>query len=579
MNIRVLMPVVFVLAGLALFGCRQRDAAASDVYVPRPKGTITFNKEIAPIVFQNCSPCHHPGESAPFDLLAYGDVRKRAEQIVKVTQRRYMPPWLPDPELVHFEGERRLSVEQLGLIKQWAEEGGAEGKAEDLPSLPKWSEKWRLGEPDLVVRPERAFPLPAESRDVYRNLTVRIPVGARRHVRGLEFRPNSRAVHHAFLRFDKTGEVIALDGKDGKPGFYGLHTPKTAESPITFASWQPGKTPRFYQPDLAWPLETNTVLVLQLHLQAIGKEEMIAPELAFYFTDQPGTAIAFKLPLNSYSIEIPAGVTNYVASDSVVLPVDVEIRGVLPHAHYLCREMKGYAELPDGSRRWLMSIRDWDFNWQGDYQFLTPLSLPKGTKLVMEYTYDNSTNNVRNPNHPPQTVRYGMQTTDEMGELWLLTVMKSREEFSQLQYALQPRYIRDSILYGEMMLRQNPRDAKALLEIGSSLVMSGKEIEGIERLKQALQIDPKLDEAHYFVGLALRASKQPGAARIEFEKVLGINPKHARARGNLGLVLVELGNLAGAAQQFEIALQLNPRDEIARDMLDQIRRELSARPK
>src|ERR1051325_2392758 len=188
------MCLSFLLAVLAA-GCRRPKNSGADVYVPRTKGTITFNKDIAPIVFNNCSGCHRPGESAPFTLLTYEDVQKRAQLIVDVTQRRVMPPWLPDPNIVHFVGERRLSATQIGLIKQWLEEGVAEGKKEGLPVPPKWNERWQLGEPDLVVKPANAFSLSADGRDIYRNLVVPIPIPARRYVRGLEFRPNSRAVH------------------------------------------------------------------------------------------------------------------------------------------------------------------------------------------------------------------------------------------------------------------------------------------------------------------------------------------------------------------------------------------------
>jgi len=536
---------------------------------------VTFSRHIAPIVFNHCSGCHRPGESAPFNLLSYEDVRKRSKLIVEVTQRRYMPPWLPDPNVVHFVGERRLSDEQIALIKQWGDHGAIEGNTNELPPLPKWNDRWPLGEPDLVLKPAVPFSLAAEGRDIYRNLLVPIPIAARRYVRGLDFKANSRAVHHAFFRFDKSGEIQALDGRDGQPGFYGLHTPKTAESPITFASWQPGKTARFYAPDMAWPLETNTMLVLQLHLQPIGKVEPIAPEVALYFADKPGEALAFKLPLNSYTLDIPAHVPNYVARDSVVLPIDLEIRGVLPHAHYLCREMKGWAELPDGTRRWLISIPQWDFNWQGDYQFPAPLALPKGTKLVMEYTYDNSTNNARNPSHPPQRVRYGMQSADEMGELWLLTVAKSQKDLRTLQDALRPRFMNDTILSNERLLESNPRDAKAYVEIGSALVMLGRMSEGIARLETALTIDPNLSEAHYFAGIAYRTLKQLDRARESFEAALRLNPKHARARGNLGLVLAEQGKFAEAAEQFRAALQLNPQDEIAADMLARIQQALA----
>jgi hypothetical protein len=545
------------------------------VSVSSPKGPITFNQHIAPIVFNHCSECHRPEASGPFSLLTYDDVRKRARQIVEVTQQREMPPWLPDSEAVHFVGERQLTAGQLALIREWADAGAVEGTGSP-PSPPQRNERWQLGQPDLVVKIPAGFLLPPDGDDVYRNFVIPLSLPARRYVRALEFRPNSRAVHHAFFRFDKTGQTRLQDGRDGRPGFDGIHTPKTAESPITFASWQPGKTPRFFAEDLAWPVETNTDLVVQIHLQPIGKVEPIVAEVAFYFTDKPGSAIAFKLPLSALTMDIPAGATNYVATDSFVLPVDLEVRAVLPHAHYLCRTVRGYAELPGGGRQWLISIPKWDFNWQGDYQYVKPLQLPKGTKLVMEYTFDNSTNNLRNPNNPPKPVRYGLQSTDEMAELWLQVVMKSQQDFSLLQRALQPRFIQETILASETLLRLNPRDAKAHCDIGAALLMQGNLEGALARLRTALELDSRNDEAHYFTGLAYRSQKRLAEAQQEFETALLLNPHHARARGNLGLVLTEQGNLAAAVQEFEIALQLNPQDEIARNMLNRIRQSTRA---
>ncbi|MBI3415105.1 MAG: tetratricopeptide repeat protein [Verrucomicrobia bacterium] len=559
-----------LLATLALTGCGRADDASSDKRTRRAKGRVTFNKDIAPIVFGNCSDCHHAGGSAPFDLVGYDDVKKRAKEITEVTRRRTMPPWLPDPKVVHLVGERHLTTQQIELIQQWLDEGMAEGEPQDLPPKPQWSGQWPLGEPDLVIKPAVAYLLAPAGPDVYRNLVVPIPLFARRYVRALDFRPNSRAVHHAFFRFDKTGYTRTQNANDGQPGFAGIHAPRSAESPITFASWQPGRTPRFFAADLAWPLETNTDAVLQLHLQPIGKAEPIAPELAFYFTDKPGTAIALKLPLDSYTIDIPAGASNYLATDSFVLPVDVEVRGVLPHAHYLGKQLKGYADFADGTRRWLMAINNWDFNWQGDYQYPAPIMLPKGTRLVMEYFYDNSTNNARNPNQPPRPVIYGMQSRDEMGELWLQVVLKSQPDFATLNRALQPRLLRDQILANEALLRRNPDNAHAWREVGTAMVISGQDEAGLERLRRAIQIDPNDDEAHYFAGLALRAKKRLDDARREFEAVLQINPRHTRARGNLGLVLTEQGNLKAAAREFQMVLQTNPQDEIALDMLKQI---------
>jgi Flp pilus assembly protein TadD len=569
---------LIALSVFALSGCRKSDDARTEVYVPRAKGTVTFNKDIAPIVFQNCASCHHPGGSAPFDLIAYDDVRKRAKQIVDVTQSRTMPPWLPDPNVVHLIGERRLTGEQIGLLQQWAQEGAGEGLAKDLPPVPQWNERWQLGEPDLVVKPAVAYTLAADGRDVYRNLVIAIPISARRYVRAIDFRPNTRAVHHAFFRFDKTSQTRALDGKDGQPGFGGVHGPRSAESPITFASWQPGRVARFYAEDLVWPLEPNTDLLLQLHLQPIGKVETVAPEVALYLTDKPGTAIAMKLPLDSYTIDIPPGASHHIVTDSFVTPVDLELRGILPHAHYLAKEMNRYADFPDGKRQWLMVIKNWDFNWQGDYQYPSPISLPKGTRLTMEWAYDNSANNPRNPNQPPRNVIYGMNTTDEMAELWLQVVMKSQADFSELTRALHPRLTRDILLANEALLRRNPRDAHAHCEIGMALAMSGKPQEAMPHLRASVELDPAYDEAHYFLGLALRMTKQLPEAQREFEAALQLNPRHARARGNLGLVLVEMGNYAGAIGHFEMALQLNPDDQIARNMLKQIRQQATRPP-
>lgn len=567
-----------LLSALALLvGCGESKQPAPDVFVPRPKGSVTFNKDVAPILYEHCGACHHRGGAAPFDLLTFNDAKKRARQLADVTQRRVMPPWLPNPRVVHFIGERQLSAQQIGLIRQWADEGAPEGMPGDLPVPPNWKEGWALGEPDLILKPHVAYSLSADGRDIYRNLVIPIPLSARRYVRGLEFRPNTRAVHHAFFRFDRGGRARAMDGKDGQPGFGGIHAPRTTESPITFASWQPGKTPRFYSDDLAWPLDPGTDLVLQMHLQPIGKVEPVAPEVALYFTDRPGTAIAFKIPLDSYRIEVPAGATNHLVTNSFTLPIDVEVRGVLPHAHNLCRTMRGYADLPDGSRRWLMWIDDWDFNWQGDYQFVTPVGLPKGTRLFMEYTFDNSTNNVRNPNQPPQTVYYGGNTTDEMAELWLQVIMKTKQDLETLNRALQPKFIEDSILANEALLRRNPDDPRAHAEIGSTLVLMGRVQDGLARLRRSMELDPSYDEAHYFAGLAWRMQKQLPAAQREFETTLRLNPKHAKASGNLGLVLLEQGNLPAAALQLEKTLQLNPDDEIARSVLQQVRQQMGVR--
>src|SRR5258708_24784250 len=138
-------------------------------YVHRPPHTLTFNKDIAPIIFDRCAYCHRPSQAAPFALLSYADVKKRAKQIAEVTARRYMPPWLPEPGYGEFADERRLNAEELGIIQQWVAEGAQEGKPSDVPALPHFVEGWRLGQPDLIVKAP-AYTLPGDGKDVYRNL-------------------------------------------------------------------------------------------------------------------------------------------------------------------------------------------------------------------------------------------------------------------------------------------------------------------------------------------------------------------------------------------------------------------------
>src|SRR5687767_4530450 len=165
--------LVWFLSALVLAGCSKEKP---DIYVPRAKGSLTFSKDIAPIMFNQCASCHRPGQAAPFSLLTYSDVQKRARQIAEVTASRYMPPWMPAPGYVEFADERRLTTDQIGIIQQWFTEGALEGRPSDLPPLPKWNEGWQLGQPDLVVTMPAPYTLPAEGKDVYRNFVIPIPL-------------------------------------------------------------------------------------------------------------------------------------------------------------------------------------------------------------------------------------------------------------------------------------------------------------------------------------------------------------------------------------------------------------------
>jgi len=544
-------------------------------YVARPTNTVTFTKDIAPIVFNHCATCHRPGQSAPFPLLNYADVKKHARQIVEVTGRRYMPPWLPQPGLVEYADARVLSVDELGLLGQWVDEGAAEGNPADLPALPVWPAGWQLGTPDLVVQMPEPFALAPEGRDVYRNFTVPIPgSNAMRYVEAVEFRPgNPKVVHHAAMKIDRSRYSRGMDERDPGPGFAGMNLPETTEAPGGhFLNWQPGKMPYRAPAGLAWKLSPETDFVMQLHLHPTGKPETVQAEAGFFFTDRAPTNSTLKIILDWPAIDIPAGATNYVIEDRYVLPVDVRALSIFPHAHYLAREMQAFATLPDGTRRWLLSIKDWDFNWQGDYRFAQPILLPRGTTLQMRFTYDNSTNNLRNPHQPPRRVVFGPQTTDEMGELWLQVLPENENELASLARDYASKQLEKAVAVNQQRLRSDAQDPKAHLQLGRALMALGKAVEAQSHFQRAVALDPKNDEPHYFLGVTLRMQRQMKAARQEFETALRLNPASYKAHGNLGLICYEEGDAVRAEEHFLAALRLNPDDKFAQANLDALLR-------
>jgi hypothetical protein len=549
------------VAALLVAGC-QRE----------PK-VVTYNEHIGPLILNRCASCHRPGQAAPFSLLTYEEVKKRANQIAEVTARRYMPPWLPEPGPLKFEGDRSLTDKEIDLIQRWAESGAIEGdgRLRGTRNPLQTNDGWQLGPPDLVVTMPEAYQLPASGRDVYRNFIIPVPLTSNRLVRAMEFKPGNKSVHHAFVRIDRARESRRLDAKDPEPGFGGMHTPPTVQSPEGFfLSWQPGKVVRTNKYGLSWLLEKNSDLVLQVHMQPVGKPEAVQCSVGLYFTDKPSPLLPMKVWMRSFNIDIPAGAANHFVEESYVLPVAVEVLAILPHAHYLGREMRAQATLPDGTEKPLLSIKQWDFNWQGEYQYKEPVKLPKGTRVSMRYLYDNSTNNARNPNHPPQPVKYGVQSTDEMGELWLQVLVANTNDQRILTSDAQKLMFKESLAYNQYLLRLNPADAKAHSELGKTLLLMGRRQEAQAFLLQAIQLGPDLDDPHYYLGLLFRLQGQLENARQEFEAAVGLNADNAKAHGNLGLVLAQLGDAVRARQHLGTALRLNPEDEIAKGALQEL---------
>jgi hypothetical protein len=402
-----------------------------------------FSTDIAPIVFRSCTSCHRPGEAAPFALMSYQDVKRRGALIAAVTQSRYMPPWHATPGYGDFIDVHRLTDEQIATIKQWVESGMPEGDAAKTPALPNFPEGWQLGKPDIILTMPQAFDLPATGPDIYRNFTIPMDVPENKWVRAVEFRPSARkVVHHALFFVDTTAESRKHDGEDGKPGYNGgLDGTRHAKSG-KLGGWAVGGNPHFLPAGLAYPLPKGSDFVLQMHFHLTGKVEREQSTIGIYLADKaPDRRIAaIQVPALfgvGNDLDIPAGEKAYLMKDSFTVPVDVEGITVSGHAHYLCRDMQAVATLPDGTKQWLLWIKDWDFGWQDQYQYKNPVALPAGTRIDVAITYDNSADNPHNPTHPPKRVKWGEQSFDEMGSVTVQVVPARQSDFLTLFGAIQ----------------------------------------------------------------------------------------------------------------------------------------------
>lgn len=398
----------------------------------------TFTEDIAPLVFQSCAPCHRPGEVAPFPLLNYADTKKRARNLLSVVEDRYMPPWHPEPGYGAFRHDPRLTDVQIATLREWVKTGMPEGPADKLPQLPKFPDGWQLGEPDMVVRTLGAFEVPASGRDIYRNFAIPLGLPEDKWITAIEVRPSARAVlHHVLIFTDEQQQMQAQDGKDGKPGFSGM---RLERSPM-IGGWAVGGMPEHLPEGLAVKLPKGSDLVLQSHFHPSGKKEKEQTTIGLYFAKEPPTRTLVSLQLPPFfgftaGLDIPAGEKEFRLKDSFTLPCDIDAVTVGGHAHTLCTSLRMHAELPSGVEVPLLKIARWDFDWQNRYTFQSPVRLPKGAVIRSELVYDNSKDNSNNPNKPPKRVRWGRETTDEMGSITVMIVPAFEKDLDVLMTAI-----------------------------------------------------------------------------------------------------------------------------------------------
>lgn len=585
---------VALLAGVALgvTGFRAGRTTGSVVHAGEDK--VTWARDVAPVVYRNCTACHHEGGSAPFSLMTYRDAQRWGTTMQDVTQSRYMPPWLPEPGHGDFADSRRMSDAEIATIRTWVATGMPQGDLENAPKPPVYSGEWQLGKPDLVLTVTSPTEVPASGPDVFMNFILPTSLDETKWVRAMEIKPGSpRVVHHANVILDRTATMRRAHPDDWKRGIPGMDitvdSGQDFDPDSHFLFWKPDSTALVEPETMPWRLDPGNDLILNMHLKPTGKVEKIQARVGLYFAKRPATEFPMLLQLeHDAALDIPAGDANFTVQDSLVLPEPVKVLAVYPHAHYLGKRMEGWATLPDGETKWLILIPDWDIERQAIYRLREPLALPKGTVLHMRYTYDNSTANVRNPHSPPVAVHAGNNSTDEMGHLWLQVLpMQSPEaarerdpripiEAAWMQDRLRKMpgdslalfnlagiaggdgdYAKAEQLYRDALV-QRPNDARVLTGLGYAEIETGNVADGEKRFRAAIAADPSYTDARFDLATLLLQHGDPAGAEREFRQLIELNSTDPVTHSGLGSALLAQKKTDAAKAELEMALKLDP---------------------
>lgn len=502
----------------------EDEVVLQDVFTPLPEGEVNFAEHVASIIQNNCVECHREGQSAPFSLTDFDDVRKRGKQIIEVVESEYMPPWLPDQPRGTFLNERILSAQDKGVLKQWHDEGMKQGDPAKTPPVPTFSDDWELGEPDLVLKLQEEYTIPAEGPDIYRNFVIPIEkMEDLQFVRTVDFKPmNPAVVHHMVLLADPTISSRELDKESEEPGFPGIMSLSQATMPSGhFHGWTPGKKPSMGTEGISWPLQTPLDLVLQVHLQPTGKEEKFDVEIGLYLTKEEPKFFFYPIVFRNKVIDLPAGSKNLHVKSQFRLPVDVQLLSIYPHAHYLGTELKAYAHLADNTTQTLLSIPSWDFDWQDEYSIPGDklIVLPAGTMLEFDYTYDNSADNPNNPSSPPVKVEYGQNSTDEMAELLLMVITKDYQSLDTLSQYTSFNALNTEIKALSYRLKNNPDDLELQSRLAVHYIELGDPDAALAEFEKLMKKVPEVNDSNReIVAFATTTSAQLNMDKQNLEK-------------------------------------------------------------
>ncbi len=402
---------------------------------------VTYYNDINLIVQTKCAPCHHPGGGAPFSLLTFEDVTKRASFIKEVIQSGYMPPWRADNNYVHFANDRSLSQKEISVLVKWIEGKTPEGKKNtQQKNFPEFTNGTKyIRKPDMVLKMEDSFMVTGDNTERFVIFKIPFELKQTENIEAIEFYSNDKKlIHHAnyavhdvadtSIDIYKTDAVVNLSEADRTK----VDQYKPYKKVMTYyGGWIPGTTYEYYPKEFGWVLPKRGVILLTVHFGPSAIDEKSISYVNLFFKKTPVTRPVKVISFGSGGIgEKQIEPIFYIkANDKKTFTLEVTNPGtdlsvmyVWPHMHYIGKAFKAYVVTASGDTIKMVHIPEWDFRWQEIYRMKNLVKIPKGSVMHIEGTYDNTAQNPANPNSPPRTIfsEGSMRSTDEMMTLLMV---------------------------------------------------------------------------------------------------------------------------------------------------------------
>lgn len=386
--------------------------------------TPTWANAIAPILYANCTSCHHAGGLAPFSLLSYNDAVGYKYQISSAVDSLRMPPWPPDPQYKHLAHERVLSASDKNKIKQWAYNGAPQGDPNSAPPIPTYTNtSTQLSSVDYSGK--MANYVINTTQDLYRCFIIPTYFTTDKFAAEIEVKPGNPKVVHHVLVYEDTNTVLLNNLDAASPGIGYTSFFGTGLSGSRLAGeWVPGTAPIKFPAGMGIRLRKNTNLILQIHYPAGTSAQLDSTRVNIKFANGTVREVYLAPVLSESNItngpfSIPPQQVKTFRQEFTNNLITMSLLSIAPHMHLIGSKYKVYAVGPQQDTIPLISIKKWNFNWQGVYAFRNPIKIPLAYKVIGETEYDNRSSNPSNPNSPPQTITYGENTTDEMMQTYM----------------------------------------------------------------------------------------------------------------------------------------------------------------